>query len=81
MLEFILFFGAGAVSFQAARLLSSALAVTAQLDTTLQIEYKSFTVDTPIAQAVATETADGFYIVEYTYKPKPKRSDVVLEIA
>ena len=82
MLEFILFFGAGAVSFQAARLLSSALAVTAQLDTTiLEIEYKSFTVDTPIAQAVATETADGFYIVEYTYKPKPKRSEVVLEIA
>ena len=81
MLEFILFFGAGAVSFQAARLLSSALAVTAQLDTTLQIEYKSFTVDTPIAQAVATETADGFYIVEYTYKPKPKHSEVVLEIA
>ena len=81
MLEFILFFGAGAVSFQAARLLSSALAVTAQLDTTLQIEYKSFTVDTPIAQAVATETADGFYIVEYTYKPKVKRSEVVLEIA
>ncbi len=82
MLEFILFFGAGAVSFQAARLLSAALAVTAQLDTkALEIEYKSFTIDTPIAQAVATETADGFYIVEYTYKPKAKRQDVVLEIA
>ncbi len=82
MLEFILFFGAGAVSFQAARLVSAALAVTAQLDTkALEIEYKSFTIDTPIAQAVATETADGFYIVEYKYKAKPKRQEVVLEIA
>ena len=80
MLEFILFFGAGAVSFQAARLVSSALAVTQQLDT-LEIEYKSFTVDTPTAQAVATETASGYWVVEYKYKPKPKRQDVVLEIA
>ena len=80
MLEFILFFGAGAVSFQAARLVSSALAVTQQLDI-LEIEYKSFTIDTPIAQAVATETADGYWIVEYNYKPKPKRQEVVLEIA
>ena len=82
MLEFILFFGAGAVSFQAARLLSSALAITAQLDTTiLEIEYKSFTIDTPIAQAVATETAEGYWVVEYNYKPKQKRSELVLEIA
>ena len=79
MIEFILFFGAGAVSFQAARLVASALAVTQQLDT-LEIEYKSFTIDTPIAQAVATETADGYWIVEYNYKPKPKRQEVVLEI-
>ncbi len=82
MIEFILFFGAGAVSFQAARLVSSALAVTQQLDATiLEIEYKSFVIDTPIAQAVATETADGYWIVEYNYKPKPKRQEVVLEIA
>ena len=82
MLEFILFFGAGAVSFQAARLIASALAVTAQLDTTiLEIEYKSFIVDTPIAQAVATETAAGYWIVEYKYKAKPKRQELVLEIA
>ena len=82
MLEFILFFGAGAVSFQAARLVSSALRLTAQLDTNiLEIEYKSFTVDTPTAQAVATETASGYWVVEYKYKPKPKRQDVVLEIA
>ena len=82
MIEFILFFGAGAVYFQAARLVSSALAVTQQLETNvLEIEYKSFTVDTPIAQAVATETADGYWVVEYKYKENPKRQKVVLEIA
>ena len=81
MIEFILFFGAGAVSFWAARLVSSALAVTQQLETNvLEIEYKSFTVDTPIAQAVATETADGYWVVEYKYKANPKRKEVVLEI-
>ena len=79
MIEFILFFGAGAVSFWAARLVSSALAVTQQLET-LEIEYKSFTIDTPIAQAVATETADGYWVVEYKYKANPKRQEVVLEI-
>ena len=79
MPDYILFFGAGAVSFQADRLLSAALAVTAQLDTKiLEIEYKSFTIDTPIAQAVATETAEGYWVVEYNYKPKPKRSELVL---